>query len=165
MDALLPIIGLALVAIIGVGGTWLNNQQQASARREERREDWARQDEVAARVETAAKQAARAAALLVKSDHRRQARDGATTKRLKHLQEGQDDVHTLVNNRLTEEKRGRLALLKAHLVLLEEGRQTAARKRSAAEVRSQIKAGEAELAERAEDERTVKAAVVKRKGR
>lgn len=83
---------------------------ETAARREEKEADWARQDEVAARVEATAAQAKEAAQLLVESN----ASVAAEVHTAAHLQGLRlDQIHALVNSNVSNEKEKTLVFARA----------------------------------------------------
>jgi hypothetical protein len=102
---------IVLAAITGVI-SWASAQQAAKIKRDEKAQEWARQDEVADRVEAAARQTAEAARLLLESQEATTAAtkevarlaaesDAKVMAGLQILQEGNEKIHTLVNSDMT----------------------------------------------------------------
>lgn len=119
-------IGISSPALLAVISGW--------QRRSEKREDWHRQDSVADKLEAATKAAAaeakQAAADLLKSNQKVAAEvvkvaevasttAAATDEKLDGIQKQGQQIHVLVNSRLTEANDRALAATEAQLSLLE----------------------------------------------
>lgn len=104
-------------------------------RRKEKQEDWRRQDEVAAKVDAAAGQAATAAELLVESNK-------VSNMKL-------DGIHDLVNSKMTAALDAQLVALESNVVLMrrEIARQKESGQEPTAEDLASLKATEAKVSE------------------
>jgi len=86
----------------------------------DRRMEWARQDQVAANVAIAARQAEEAARLLKESNKVVAETTRITNGKLDQLESGQQQIHTLVNSTLTGAIESQATALEGQLTLMEQ---------------------------------------------